>query len=91
MPKVKVTRRSHTRVERSPGGRKNVRYNVGDTFTATDRELKAFSDRLEKVGGAETAEPAKPAPTKSKMKDEAGKVDKDAERTGDDSGEAGSK
>lgn len=45
--KLKVTHKYHSRSE---DGRP-VTYRKGDSFDGTERELKAFGDRLERVAG----------------------------------------
>lgn len=58
--KLKVTRKGHNRIERTKDGKRTMHYAPGDTFTGTERELKAFRDRLESV------EEAKPKTRKAK-------------------------
>lgn len=50
MVKVKVIRKTHTRVEVKNGQRSFVEYTKGETFEATDAEFKAFKNRLQRVG-----------------------------------------
>ena len=47
--RLKVTRKGHNRIERAKDGMRSMHYAPGDTFTGTERELRAFGDRLEKV------------------------------------------
>lgn len=56
--KLRVTRKGHAR----PEGGRVVTYWPGDTFDGTERELKAFSDRLERVA-------SKPRKKKAASKD----------------------
>lgn len=63
--KLEVTRKGHSRIEVLEGGKRQaVNYGVGDTFEGTEKELKAFKDRL-KVSD----ERAKPGP-KHKVREE---------------------
>lgn len=63
--KLEVTRKNHSRIEViKDGKRRRKSYGVGDTFEGTEKELKAFSDRL-KVSD----ERAKPGP-KPKVKED---------------------
>lgn len=62
--KLEVTRKSHSRIEVKDGKRRRKQYGVGDTFEGTEKEMKAFKDRL-KV----SEERAKPGP-KPKVQEE---------------------
>ena len=45
--RLEVTRKSHSRSEPSKGGKRRVvTYREGESFSGTERELLAFSDRL---------------------------------------------
>ena len=56
--KLKVTRKYHTRPEADKDGRlRRVRYETGDTFDGTERELLVFGDRLEKADAQASAKP----------------------------------
>lgn len=57
MPQVKVIGKYHFRKENG----KKVRYGVGETFNATDREVKSFKGRLKVL---DTPSKAKPGPKK---------------------------
>lgn len=56
--KAKVTRKSHARRE---AGRLTA-YNAGDEIEVSERELKAFSDRLEAVPQSKPGRPKKSKP-----------------------------
>lgn len=57
---LRVTRKSHTRSETGKDGRLvAVRYDKGKTFDGTERELKTFGDRLERVSGGGDKPPPK--------------------------------
>jgi len=57
MPRAEVYRKSHSRIE---GGR-FVTYAKGEELDATDRELKAFSDRLRLKGDDNQKKPGTPS------------------------------
>lgn len=46
--KLQVTRKGHAR--RDENGKRRY-YREGDTFEGTEKELRAFKDRLKRVGG----------------------------------------
>ena len=51
---LRVTRKGHTRSETDKDGRLvAVHYGKGDTFDGTEKELKTFGDRLERVSGGD--------------------------------------
>lgn len=56
MPRARVTQRHHNRRENG----KKRRYEVGDTFQASESEMKAFSDRLEAAPEPVAEKPSKP-------------------------------
>ena len=58
MPEVKVVGKYHFRKENG----KKVRYKVGETFDATDREVKSFKGRLKVLDTPTAKEKAKPGP-----------------------------
>src|SRR5690606_24713181 len=57
MPRAEVYRKSHSRME----GGKLVTYAKGEELDATDRELKAFSDRLRLKGDDNQKKPGTPS------------------------------
>lgn len=71
--KLKVTRKGHSRIERTRDGKRTMHYAPGDTFTGTERELEAFGDRLEQV---EDDKPKrKPKPKTDTVADEPNQTD----------------